>query len=239
MNIFAISNIIVGTSYKYIALGGVHLVVFIFFRSMFTLTSATIDLIRTGTNPFNDIPDENWIKRKIALRAFFGNSTFVLFNAALPYVPIFITRVLLQLSPLWITVLSYCVNGESVHLNEFIGICICLGAVSLIAYNQTQHQDKKDAVLEVSNTIQILAILSLLLGGFMKANSDLLSRSLKNVNVSVILFYHGCLGLAVMTTILLCSPHIKITGHTQKQYFLLAIAVVFSTIAVNASTIAF
>ena len=114
VNMFAICNVISMSSYKTIARGGVHFGVFIFCRSVFTLTSASIDCLRKGASPFKDIPDEDGVKWRIFGRAVTGNCAFILFNSALPYVSIFISRVLLQLSPLWIALLSFCINGDKV-----------------------------------------------------------------------------------------------------------------------------
>ena len=122
---------------------------------------------------------------------------------------------------------------------EFVGIVICLAAVSTIAYNQTQHKEESDTVLDIDNTMKVFAILGLFLASFIKANSDLLSRSLKNVYTSIIMFYHGSVGVTVTTIFLIFNPDVKLLGHEPIQYFFLGLAVVCSTIAINCNTIAF
>ena len=243
INVFAISNIIVGASYKYIALQGVSLTVFWLCRATFTLLTSSIELLRTKTNPFTDIPVEPFIKRKMLARVCIGNTTFILFNLALPYVPIFIARILLQISPFWITFLSYCINDERVTLLEFIGIVICFCAVLVIALNQSKHGDESqddDSLIDASSTIGVLAVGSLILGSFTKAGSDVMSRALKNVYTSVILFYHSCFGITISGCILLTiRSDIGVDEYTSQQWTLLGVACVFSTIAINANTISY
>ena len=95
INIFCMVSVGVATSWKYIALEGVSILVYWFYRSMFTLILASIDLFRKGINPMKALPSENNTKVKLLLRIIFGNTTFFLFNLSLPLVPIFIARILL------------------------------------------------------------------------------------------------------------------------------------------------
>ena len=85
----------------------------------------------------------------------------------------------------------------------------------------------------------MLAIVGLFFDGFFKATGDVLSRSLKEVDTSIIMFFHGLCGLTMSSAYLLVSSDADVTGHSMEQYLLLAFSALFTTIALLANIIAF
>ena len=94
INIWALADVVVASSYKQVAKSGVSLAVFLLFRASFSTFAASFYMVWERNNPFKDLPEVPWLRMKLLLRVVVGQLSFLLSNAALPYVPIFIARVM-------------------------------------------------------------------------------------------------------------------------------------------------
>ena len=81
--------------------------------------------------------------------------------------------------------------------------------------------------------------MALFLGSMTAATANVLSRALKNVYISAIIFFHSVLGIIVSGICLLIKQDVSLIGYTRNQFLLLGAAVVCGSIAINANTIAY
>ena len=110
----------------------------------------------------------------------------------------------------------------------------------MISFSQQNHPEQ-NLVSENENStmIKAIAVMALLLGSMTVATVNVLSRALKNVYVSAIIFFHSVFGITVSGICLLIKQDVSLIGYTRNQFLLLGVAVVCGSIAINANTIAY
>ena len=131
INICAISLTVMSLLYKIVAVDGVSIVEFTFFRSVSAGIIACIWNATVCMNPFKQFPSD-W-KWTLFIRVVAGHTGFALFNLAVPLAPLSLIIILFNTSPFWISIIGCLFLKENLMCLEAIAMVICFGAVVVIA----------------------------------------------------------------------------------------------------------
>ena len=85
----------------------------------------------------------------------------------------------------------------------------------------------------------LFGILMANLASFSEGFGDVISRTLKDVYISIIIFWYGLLATIGSLLYLLITSELSFAGYTSQQYFLLGLAVLCAVVALTANIVAF
>lgn len=105
-------------------------------------------------------------------------------------------------------------------------------------------QEDKERVAEVGIDRRTQGILLIVFAAFMSAVTSVLNRSLKNLNSSLVMFFHGVFGLGLaLGGLVVYSIYtfemVSIFGYSAEQYKMIMGACLLDTLGTFAQTIAF
>ena len=87
-------------------------------------------------NPFakSEIKGRGWW---IAFRVFWGTLMFSMTFYVITRIPIYLMQMITRISPLWVSILGYFINGEVPLNSEYIAMAICFSLVVMISLNSS------------------------------------------------------------------------------------------------------
>ena len=139
INLFAISITVLGVLYKAVAVEGVSIIEFTFFRSVSALIIATIWNLAVCTNPFRAFP---WAQKwTLFFRIISGQSSFALFNLAVPLAPLSLIIIVFNTNPFYISLIACLFLKEPLLCLEVIAMVVCFGAVIVIALEKEKNSE--------------------------------------------------------------------------------------------------
>ena len=259
MNLCCIANMIQCVLYKIMSLRGIDLLEYCLFRNCSIMALCLYLLYVQDRNPFTAGQEMSSEEKKMLLgRAALGYTATLMINACLSFVPFSLLVIIYQTSPFWTSILSYKFNGEPLYMVEMCGMAFCFVAVCFITFSekgsqnelltgQTGHVD--DDILEKmqkheSVFIKIGGILMILLSALCTSGAAVISRTLKDVPYSIVLFYHSLFGIFVSFVILaslviFTNRPLYFLEFTPFDNSLLFLATVMDTVGIMTQTIAF
>jgi drug/metabolite transporter (DMT)-like permease len=97
------------------------------------------------------------------------------------------------LTPFWVSILGYFINGEKVRLVEMIAMAICLGfviALTLMKGNKNAEQIEDVTASDGMVTGVIVCIIA----SWFNASESICSRRLNNVHFTLVMYYNAVVG---------------------------------------------
>lgn len=103
-------------------------------------------------------------------------------------------QIIMSTSPFWVSILGYFVNGEQVELYEYAAMLLSFFGVVVIALSRTQTNKIESHTIGIIFAIFISGITGL---------CNVISRKLKDVNYSIVMFYHAIAGIILSVAIMI------------------------------------
>jgi drug/metabolite transporter (DMT)-like permease len=179
------------------------------------------------------------------IRSLCGHACFVCFNSALAFAPMFIIVIIFQTNPFWTGVLSAYLNNEKVERVEQFCMLLCFACVCSIAYSSIRADQSvlKDPQ-ESSDNGMLLGILIILVASWAFSINVVLVRYLKEIEPSVIMFYHSTFGIIAATLIILsqkvlAGKEFNLAQVSPKMQCMTCLAGLLDSFTVMSLTIAF
>lgn len=210
MNIFAVCNVGQGVLFKKIQAQGVHIFEFTIIRNSFNLFGALVLSLIYSIRPVRDFPKE--YRGIMAVRATFGQITFILFMSCLALLPLAIQMVIFQTSPFWAAIIARIFLKEAMSNLEIVAMIISFGGVMTIAFANPDAAGGEDG----ENLTKIIGICMALAAAWLFAASNVINRYLKNMHFSMVLFYHALCGVILASSAILIEK--LVTGNPFRVY---------------------
>ena len=177
--------------------------------TLFILSS--ISVLIEGRNPISEFPTMQ--KKTLFTRILLGQAQFFLYYCAISFAPLAVISIITKIDSFLICILGFIINGEQVVPIELLGMCICFGAIFLIGKSQPKVEDA-DNIYDHRLFGVILAIGVALFG----AGCKVLNRSMRNVPTTLIMFYHGLIGMLATAVYILVESAISDSGIRMMNY---------------------
>jgi len=228
MNFFALFAIAQGSIWKLVEDEGVHILDYQFLRNAVIVVIEIPLLLFLRENPLKSFPAETGegankkgkSKLKWALllvsRSLAGHICFVLLNLSFVFAPLFLCIIIFQTNPFWIAMLGQCINSEKVQRMEYIGMSLCFVGVCGIGISTVLKKDNSPELVEESESESnfdnfiILGMVLVFAAAWSFSVNCVLNRTLKEISFSVVMFYHGLIG--VLLTMLAISSDMYVNG---------------------------
>ena len=213
-------------------------------RNVAVLVVSLVQMSCSGLSPFRDFP---WTEKKWRLfwRCATGQIGFLTFNFCLSLVPLTIQMIIFQTMTFWVSVLAFLSFGEKIIPLELMAMFVCFGAMVTI----TCTGSKKDAASSNYESAElIVGYILMFVCSWVIAACTVLCRALKEINIAVIMFWHGVMGLSIA---IICigidyavnrvgsGEGLQLFNYSKEVYLLLLAATLGDTIGVNFGTVAF
>ena len=238
MNIATFSATGTAATYRTIAREGFHPAELNLMRNSIAFFVSIIWCYFTDTNPFNAFPTEK--KLPLLIRMTMGQSAFLFTNIAASLIPLSILFICRQTSPFWTSILAFLALREPISPLEVFAICLCFGAVVLIALQQKEEVDEED-FYDKKQLGLILALCSGLTNGLIAVSS----RSMKVVRPQVIMFYYSLFGYSASVIFIfvemafMSEPQSRLGIYTGRQYLIALAAASFDIGSFTGNTVAY
>lgn len=221
------------------------------FRSLSVLITAVIQLSCSKMNPLKDFP---WSEhgKTLVWRCILGQFVFVVFNFCLKLVPLTFQMIIFQTSTFWISILAYCFLSETMLPLEIISMIISFAAMVVItvtgASNASEIESNPSEEVNYSSVQLIIGYTLVLAVAWTYASANILNRALKDVSTSLIMFWHGALGILIAIVAISIEYFavdmgtgngLHIFNMSLKCFGYMFAATLADTLTVNAMTIAF
>ena len=142
MNLSAILNVSYWSLAKIGTNSGIHVLDLVLFRNMMNFLVSSVALVYSGKHAIKDVPAN--LRGVLLLRIAIGMFGFAIFMQGLKIVPIFISSIIMNTRPFWVSILGYFVLHEKVTKFEIICISGCFIGVILIAMVKKDDEANKD-----------------------------------------------------------------------------------------------
>ena len=168
---------------------------------------------------------------------------FVLFGASL--VPLLVQCTLFNTAPFWASILGCVFLRERLVRLEIVALILSFCGVLCVAFSKMDRGGTEDA--EESETTStgtfLLGCVFVLCCAWCEASVTLLSRSLQDVNFSVLLFWYGVVAVPANLLIVLCEAYVnshsfRLLEYDAGQYMWMLLIAFFNFIGVCSQTIA-
>ena len=149
---------------------------------------ASISLACQGVNPIKEFPSAH--KVPLLIRVIAGQSVFYLYFIAVRNAPLTLITTIARTDAFWILIMGLLINGEKIILIEAIGIVVCFSTIfAMFKYNPVESEDseKMDGVT--------FGMCVGTFSAFVNGTGTTMTRTLKAVPASIILWYYGLFGI--------------------------------------------
>ena len=178
---------------------GVTLFEFAFFRSIINLASAAFVVkFKTKIGFFDSVPTELW--PTLVIRCLAGTAGFIVYNAAIIYIPIGIFKIIMNMNLFMVAILAYCWLGEKLTCCETFAIFIAFGGVALTSRGE-ETQDGATEV-EIPKNNYTIGISLAILASILAAMTAVSSRKLKPITPNVIIFNYALCSTVITGSIM-------------------------------------
>ena len=143
------------------------------------------------------------------------------------------------------SILAYCAFKEPIYIIELLSMVCCFGGMVTITLSGAKSDERNYTTESLMLGYSLVFLCS-----WIYAGNCVLNRALKQVHHSIIMFYHGLLGLSVATVVVLSESMIlaksesdyqgmRILNYEGNLYWIILGAILFDSLAVNCLTIAY
>ena len=153
---------------------------------------------------------------------------------------------IIKLDSFIVLVLGFLINREPFVLLEVLGMLICFGAILAMALSAAKESEASEEVrTEQSKEHRLLGILMALIVACFGGTIPILTRKLKDIPATLMMFYLGIVGSLIMgiwiavETVRSENGSLQMTTYTAKQFALITSSTVFSAIATTSYTVAY
>ena len=169
-------TVVITLSKDMIKFRGVTLFEFAFFRSIINLISAAFVVkFRAKTTFFESVPSHLW--PILTVRCLAGTLNFIIYNAALIYIPIGIFKIIMNMNLFMVAILAWFWLGERLTCFEVIAIFVAFGGVALTS--RTEKESLKEGEVPTNN--YPLGVSLAIVASIFAAVTAVSSRKLKKV----------------------------------------------------------
>jgi drug/metabolite transporter (DMT)-like permease len=132
------------------------------------------------------------------------------------FAPLFLCIIIFQTNPFWIAMLGQCINSEKVQRVEYIGMLLCFFGVCGIGLSSVLGKENSPELGETTESeanfdnFIVLGLMLVFAAAWSFSVNCVLNRTLKEISFSVVMFYHGLIG--VVLTIMFISGDMVVNG---------------------------
>ena len=194
------------------------------------------------------------------IRSLGGQFTFGLYNFAITLIALGTVSIIFNTNPFWITILACIVNRERVQTIEIIGIVISFTGILIVGYSEHENHgalEEGDSVVVADDLSRILVgeeteedetpfnrtlgVVLSICAAWAFAVAAVYNRKLKDIPVSVVMFYHGLIGMIAAGLYLVVETIYlrEFRTYTWKVFGLMTISMILDTLACNLMTMAY
>ena len=178
--------------FKQLNTAGVSATEWLLWRNGFNMLIWLLINSKRRLNPFSP-KDQNGQIRLILFRVFVGQLGFCCFYFAATLIPLFLLTIILQTAPLWTSFLGKWVNDERVYCFEYAAMLLCF--IGVVAVTASKHSNSLN--FGESNSAFIFGCLIVFVNSWCLATINVCNRKLKEVDVTIIVFWHLLIGLTL------------------------------------------
>ena len=246
INLFSVSIVFTSVIWKHLAEEGVNVIDFNFFRNFTIFCLATIALIIGNHHPIREFPSDQ--KYRLLLLVLCGLGAVILFYAAVAIAPLTIVNTIIKLDSFIVLILGYLINREALIPVEVIGMFICFSAIAAMTFSAKKTTDAATGEeVEEDSNLRMVGILIALIVACFGGTMPILTRTLKDVPATLMMFYLGLVGSLLIGIYLLVETlrseggfsELRLISYTGKQFLLILVSTIFSAIATTSYTIAY
>ena len=157
---------------------------------------------------------------------------------------------LFQTGTFWISILAWSCFNEPIIGLELGAMFVCFGMMLTITLTSSGENEEVLAdgtvqVIESNYTSQQLTLgyCLIFICAWTFAINCVMCRALSHINISVLMFWHGCVGLLMALLAIvglgLAGSGFTIFSYDLQTYGFILVATLFDTLALNSQTIAF
>ena len=242
INLFSVSIVMTSVIFKQLKHAGVTVLDYQFYRIFTIFVLSAIVVSCRQQNPFGKIPQGR--QCTMLLLIIFALTAVFIFYAALAMAPLTIINVIIKLDSFIVLVLGYCINNEKINPSIVVSMIICFAsilAMTLSAKKETNEEGEDSDKQDTKLTGIGMALIVAFFGGSM----PILTRRLKDMPASSMMFLMGLFGTLIMGILIVLEAYwinaetYHIFSYTPWQLFLIITSSVFSAIATISYTIAY
>jgi drug/metabolite transporter (DMT)-like permease len=159
MNLLQLCFTFISTMFKQLNREGVSAVELMLWRNAWDFFLVQFWLWPQKRNPF-DKKELKGQQKWVYVRCFFGQLSFLLYYYSVTLLPISFHVIIIQLSPLFTSLLSYFLNGERVEWFEYLAMGLAFSGVCAIATGKQGGSDRETEWFGVSVSLSACIFLS-------------------------------------------------------------------------------
>lgn len=254
INLFSVSIVVTSVIWKQLSEEGVDVIDFNFFRNFTIFVLATLAITVAKHNPVTEFPSEH--KCRLCALIICGLLAVILFYAAVSMAPLTIVNTIIKLDSFIVLILGYLINREALIPIEVIGLLIVFSAIACMTFSEqispttVTEEETSDVTVDTadeSSNMRTVGIILAVVVAFFGGTMPILTRKLKDVPATLMMFYLGLVGSVLIGVYLAVEAirseegfsGIRLTTYTGKQFLLIFISTCFSAIATTSYTIAY
>ena len=207
MNLFCLCQVTYSSLAKASTNSGVNAMDLCLVRTMINFTIASITVKICKKHVIKDVQKEAW--RRLILRCCLGLISFTTFVFALMYLSVSMTNIIINTSPFWTAILCYLVARTKVSIFEFVCIIGCFSGVVTLALTKKDIKDEDD------NSMYLVGLICIIVCAWMNASIIVITRTLKEVHFSLIMFHYGWIASVILFIYLIIERLFLIEDRTQ------------------------
>ena len=143
-------------------------------------------------------------------------------------------------------ILGYVINREALIPVEVIGMFICFSTIAVMTFSQKKESESTE-VEEGDANLRMVGILIALVVAMFGGTMPILTRTLKDVPATLMMFYLGLVGSVLIGTYLVIEglksdggfSELRLFSYSGKQFLLILVSTIFSAIATTSYTVAY
>ena len=112
--------------------------------------------------------------------------------------PLTIVNTIIKLDSFIVLILGYVINREALIPVEVIGMFICFSTIAAMTFSQKKEPTESTDVEETDTNLRMVGILIALIVAMFGGTMPILTRTLKDVPATLMMFYLGLVGSALI-----------------------------------------
>lgn len=177
---------------------GIHVMDLVFVRVFMNFIFSNFTIRVSGYKPIRDFPSK--FKKMLVFRSFLGALAFTTLVFAIKALPLFILTINWNTMPFISAIIGYLVNKEKISKIEILLMTGCFTGVIILALSKGGVFDGDTEVprRDISVGQYLFGLLMIYLTNLGFAGITVMTRKMKEIHFSILLFYYGMIASTVV-----------------------------------------
>ena len=199
MNIFCLNLVCYKSLSKYGMEKGLHPVDICFYRTFCLFLLAAVTAFIKKKHVLNEVKKGQ--RMIVLIRSIVGLIGFTSLLLGLQHLPIYVTTILMNTAPFWVTILSYFILKSKVTTKDLLLIVGCFSGVVILSIGQKMGDDNQENIEEDSGIKnRLFGVGCIFVLSWCYSTISVINRFLKDTHFSVLLFHYGWIASVILLT---------------------------------------